>query len=147
MIRSVTSHPLRAALATLGFAAFAMPMAAIAASQAVDSVAQPAQIRCNTTAGGGAVNAVHADKIIFRLTGTLQAILAADQVELNKIPLNTELDIKVLDDPFRIADLRGKVLSFIGAVDSALQRDKVAIVDVDYAMVCPVKPFVAPTGF
>jgi hypothetical protein len=124
----------------------ALPTLALAVSQTVEPVATPAKIRCNSTVGGGVVYAVHADKIIFRLGGPLVAVNPVDQVNLDKIPRNTELDIKVLDDPERIADLRGKVLSFVGAVDSAVARDQVAIIDVDYAMVCPVKPFALPTA-
>jgi len=120
------------------------PLTALAATPAVESVAAPAQIRCNVAGGGNNVYAVHADKIIFRLTGPLQAVDPADQAALDKIPRNSELDIKVLDNPFAVADLRGKVLSFIAAVDNANARQVVAIVDIDYAMVCPVKPFPLP---
>ena len=120
------------------------PLAALAVVPTVESVAAPAQIRCNVTAGANNVYAVHADKIIFRLTGPLQAVDPADQAALDKIPRNSELDIKVLDNPFSVADLRGKVLSFIAAVDNANARQFVAIVDIDYAMVCPLKPFPLP---
>jgi len=120
------------------------PLTALAVTPAVESVAAPAQIRCNVAGGGNNVYAVHADKIIFRLTGPLQAVDPADQAALDKIPRNSELDIKVLDNPFAVADLRGKVLSFIAAVDNANARQVVAIVDIDYAMVCPVKPFPLP---
>lgn len=117
----------------------------LAASQVVEAIAKPAQIRCNTSPAGN-VNVVHADKIIFMLGGALQAVNPADQVALDKIPRNSELDIKVLDDPTTIADLRGKVLSFIGAVDNLNARTQVKIIDVDYSMVCPVKPFVVPAA-
>jgi hypothetical protein len=124
----------------------ALPIVAQAVVPEVQSRGSAAKIRCNTTAGGGSVLAVHADKIIFRLTDRLMAAIAADQPEIDKIPLNSELDIKVIDDPETIADLRGKVLTFIGAVDNAVNRSYVNIIDVDYAMVCPVKPFALPAG-
>jgi len=109
-------------------------------TQTVDRIGKPARIRCNITADGTAVMAEHADKIIFHLTGALPAIDPVDQAALNAIPRNSKLDIKVLDDPTTIADLKGKVLSFIGAVDVAATRDVLVIDEVAYAMVCPVRP-------
>jgi hypothetical protein len=107
----------------------------------VDPAGRPARIVCGNTAGGQLILAQHADKIIFMLTDdqALVALLQADQAALDAVPRNTELDIKVLDDPRTIADLRGKVLSFIGAADGAVARTKVKIIDVDYAMVCPTR--------
>jgi hypothetical protein len=121
-------------------------VSALAASQVVDSVASPALIRCNTTAAGAPVNAVHADKIIFHLTGPLQAVNPAAQQAVDAIPRDSKLDIKVLDNPATIAVLKGKVLSFIGVVDNANSRAGVTIDEVAYAMVCPVKPFALPAA-
>lgn len=131
--------------AWLALVPLVMAGAAGAAVPPVDGIAVPAQIRCNTQAGGVAVNAVHADKIVFRLMGALQAQLPADQPALNAVPRETPLDIKVLDDPKAVADLRGKVLSFLGAANTQPNRDAVEIGQVLYAMVCPVKPFTPPT--
>ena len=103
----------------------------------VARVGQPARILCGNTAGGQQVFAAHADKIIFTLSGALVALQQADQAALNNVPRDTELDIKVLDDPRSIADLKGKVLSFIRPTDNAAARPAVKIIDVDYAMVCP----------
>lgn len=103
----------------------------------VDSDGKPGNIRCKSVAGGNFIKAVHTDKIIFLLTNTPTAALAADQPALGQIPLNDELDIKVLDDPNTVADLKGKVLTFLGAVNNALNRQYVKIIDVDYAVVCP----------
>lgn len=108
-----------------------------AATQSVDRAGKAAVIVCGKSAAGAKVEAVHVDKIIFMLTGTLQALNPVDQEDLNAIPRQVELDIKVLDNPRRIADLRGKVLSFIGAVDLPTYRQFVKIIDVDYAVVCP----------
>ena len=71
------------------------------------------------------------------VSGVLQAAIPFEQAALDTVPRDTKLDIKVLDDPRTVADLKGKVLSFLGAVDSAVARQQVQIVDVVYAMVCP----------
>lgn len=114
-----------------------IPATSFADVPPVDPVGRPARIVCGNTAGGQQVLAAHADKIIFTLSGALVAQQQADQAALNNVPRDTELDIKVLDDPRTIADLKGKVLSFIRAVDNAAARAAVKIIDVDYAMVCP----------
>ncbi len=122
-------------------AAAALALAVPAVSQAVvplvDAVGRGAQIVCGTTPAGTTIYAAHADKIIFRLAGQLQAANAADQPILDLMPRNTELDIKVLDNPKKVADLKGKVLTFIGAVDNSANRGGVGIQQVQYAMVCP----------
>jgi hypothetical protein len=128
-------HGLRVALILI---ALASPVAAQTAIPVppVDSVGVPARIRCSSTP---AIEAEHADKIIFRITGMLIAKSPSQQVALDLIPRNTPLDIKVLDDPTTVADLKGKVLTFLGAVDNAAARQAVTIIDVDYAIVCPVQ--------
>lgn len=118
----------------------AASLPALADTQTVDRVGKPAKIRCGVWTDGSAIYAEHADKIIFHLTGTPVAINPADQGPIMAIPRNSKLDIKVLDDPTTIADLKGKVLSFIGAIDNQTQRDLVVIDEVAYAMVCPVRP-------
>jgi hypothetical protein len=112
-------------------------VSAQAAVPPVDAVGKAGNIRCKAVAGGGVIRAVHTDKIIFELTGTPVAALAADQPALNQIPVNDELDIKVLDDPNTVADLKGKVLTFLVAADTSANRMLVRIIDVDYAVVCP----------
>jgi hypothetical protein len=126
-------HGLRVALILI---ALASPVAAqtVIPVPSVDSVGVPARIRCSSD-----IEAKHADKIIFRLTGALTALNPANQVALNLIPRNTKLDIKVLDEPTTVADLEGKVISFLQAVDNAAARAVVVIDDVDYAIVCPVQ--------
>ena len=114
-----------------------IPATSFADVPIVDPVGRPARIVCGNTAGGQQVFAAHADKIIFTLSGPLAALQQGDQAALDNVPRDTELDIKVLDDPRTIADLKGKVLSFIRAVDSAVARAAVKIIDVEYAMVCP----------
>ena len=114
-----------------------IPATSFADVPPVDPGGRPARILCGNTAGGQQVFAAHADKIIFTLSGALVAQQQADQAALNAVPRDTELDIKVLDDPRTIADLKGKVLSFIRAADNGAARAAVKIIDVDYAMVCP----------
>lgn len=127
---------LSATCAALAFA-LAFPAVSRADVPVVDRIGKPAAIKCGFSANGASIAAAHADKIIFALLGGLQAVDPADQGALNQVPRNTELDIKVLDNPRNIADLRGKVLSFLGAVDNADARLQVKIFEVQYAMVCP----------
>jgi hypothetical protein len=122
---------------SLAAAAAVLALQAHAAVPPVDDNGRGAVIRCKTTAGGGAINAAHADKIVFELLGPLQAANPADQPALDQVPRNNPLDIKVLDDPRTIADLKGKVLTFVGAIDNAAQRQNVRVSQVLYAMVCP----------
>ena len=114
-----------------------IPATSLAVVPLVDPVGRPARILCGNTAGGQPIFAAHADKIVFALSGGLPAVDPDDQGALNAIRRDTPLDIKVLDDPRTIADLKGKVLSFIGAVDNAATRAAVRITEVKYAMVCP----------
>lgn len=120
-------------------AALLAPTLALADVPTLDSFGRPARVLCNVV-GGQAVWAVHADKIIFKLINHPQAMNANDQAALGALPLNEEMDIKVLDDPTTIADLKGKVLTFLRAVNNPANRALVKIVDVDYAMVCPLVP-------
>ena len=130
------SRHISASAAALLLAAI-IPATSFADVPPVDPAGRSARILCGNTAGGQQVFAAHADKIIFTLSGALVAQQQADQAALNAVPRDTELDIKVLDDPRTIADLKSKVLSFIRAADNAAARAAVKIIDVDYAMVCP----------
>ena len=116
-------------------AAFATSPASQAEIQ-VDAVGKPARVLCPQLPNGQVVRAIHMDKIIFRIVGDLVAPNPAFQAILNNIPKNSRLDIKVLDDPTTIADLKGKVLTFMGAPNSSFNRDQIIIDDVDYAVVC-----------
>jgi hypothetical protein len=123
-----------AAAAALAASTFTLAHAAV---PAVDAIGKGAVIRCGSNANGKAVEAFHADKIVFRLIGQLVATLPQDQPALDAIARNTGLDIKVLDNPRTVADLRGKVLTFLGAMDVPANRESVEILEVKYAMVCP----------
>ena len=128
---------------TKHIAPFAIAMAAVfpAVSRAdipqVDGTGRPARVLCKTLPNGFQVFAVHMDKIIFQIVGQLTALVAADQMILNAVPKLTTLDIKVLDDPRTVADVKGKVLTFLGAADTPFNRSSTEIDDVDYAVVCP----------
>jgi hypothetical protein len=111
----------------------------------VDPIGLPAVVVCD--AGGGApIQAVHMDKIIFHITGPLVAMVQADQPALNAVPQNSRLDIKVLDNPRTVADLKAKVLTFLRAAVNPANRNNIVIDDVDYAVVCPRIPNAVPGG-
>jgi hypothetical protein len=61
----------------------------------------------------------------------------ADQSAFDNVPQKTDLDIKVIDNPSTVADLEGKVLTFLGAADTTINRDAIVISDVEYAVICP----------
>jgi hypothetical protein len=103
----------------------------------VDGTGRPARVVCKILPGGSQIVATHMDKIIFKIVGPLTALNAADQMALNAVPHQTTLDIKVLDDSRTVADVKGKVLTFLGAADTAFNRGSLEIDDVDYAVVCP----------
>jgi hypothetical protein len=127
----------RIALALAAASAIATtPTLTSAAVPPVDSIGKPALIRCGTT-NGVVIRASHADKIVFQILGFLQAQLPNDQPALDLLPRNEGLDIKVLDDPKTVADLLGKVLTFLGAADIPVNRQNIRIMEVKYAMVCP----------
>lgn len=112
------------------------PLAAQAEVPTVDGDGEPAVVVCRLNPAGNPMPAIHMDKIIFRITGDLTAAAAADQPALDAVPHSSKLDIKVLDDPETVADLKGKVLTFLGAEDSDANRANIVIDDVDYAVVC-----------
>ena len=105
----------------------------------VDRIGVPAVVVCKL-GQGNPIRAVHMDKIIFRITDELDAVLDEDQAALNAVPKNSKLDIKVLDRPTTVADLKGKVLTFLHATDDAANRAAILIDDVDYAVVCTEVP-------
>ena len=70
---------------------------------------------------------MHWDKIVFMIT-------SPDVARRVNLTANTELDIKVLDDPHKVSDIKQKVLDFLkipGTPKAALR-----IVGVDYAIIC-----------
>jgi hypothetical protein len=120
---------------------------AIAAVPPLDGIASPADTKLGTCPTLAPATGIirHFDKIIFRITGPLIAAAAADQPALDALPRNpNKLDIKVFDNPKTIADLKGKVLTFLGAkgtLQDTANRSYITIDDVDYAVIlCPKAP-------
>jgi hypothetical protein len=73
----------------------------------------------------------HWDKIVFMIT---DPVLAS---KVN-VTVNTELDIKVLDDPQKVADLKQKVLNFLETPNG--NKSVIKIIDVEYAIICATLP-------
>ncbi len=116
----------------------------------VDPKGVAADSQCGTLPGTPPGQVRHFDKIIFSIVpnvlgGTLVAANPADQRRLSSVPRNTELDIKVVDNPKTVADLKAKVLSFLGAAVTAANRQQIRIIDVDYAVICST-PQITPVG-
>jgi len=113
---------------------------ALAVVPPVDGKGVPALARCWAATPGSpakALQVLHFDKIIFMIgQGQLIPAVAADFNQLNALRRLTELDIKVKDDPRTVADLKGKVLTFLGALPNAANRALIRIVDVEYAVIC-----------
>jgi hypothetical protein len=111
---------------------------AYAAVPPVDKAGKPALSVC--PAGTTQKRIFHFDKVIFQIsTGNLAPIIAADANALFALPRNTDLDIKIIDEPKTVADLESKVLSFLGAQPAnPTNRQLLRISDVEYTtVVCP----------
>jgi hypothetical protein len=72
-------------------------------------------------------NVQHWDKIIFKITNP-------DLAKKAKFDPNTELDIKVIDDPNKVADIKQKVLDFLHVANAS--KNDINITNVDYAIIC-----------
>lgn len=113
---------------------------AYAAVPRVDGGGKPALSVCPATPGATQKRVFHFDKVVFQIApGNLVPVNAADANALNALPRNTELDIKIIDDPKTVAELKGKVLSFLGALpNNPGNRQLLRITDVEYTtIVCP----------
>jgi len=116
----------------------------LAAVPPIDGKGVPAVATCPpTVAGTVGLPVLHFDKIIFQLLGKLIAANPNDQPILDKYQIDTPYDIKVKDNPRTVADLKGKILTFLGADDSASaagginpNRQAIQILEVEYAVVC-----------
>jgi hypothetical protein len=71
----------------------------------------------------------HWDKIVFK-------ILDQGLAKRHNLTANTELDIKVQDDPHSVADVKQKVLQFLN--ESNEFRNAIQIQDVQYALICAI---------
>jgi YVTN family beta-propeller protein len=72
-------------------------------------------------------NIQHWDKIIF----TIRSIGLAQQLNL---PVGTELEIKIVDQPDNIVNIKEKILEFLKVPNE--EEHSIDIIDVDYALIC-----------
>jgi YVTN family beta-propeller protein len=80
-------------------------------------------------------NIQHWDKIIFMIT-------SPDLAQRVHLPANTELDMKVLDDPKTVVDIKQKVLEFLKVPNEP--KDTVQILNVGYDIICASLPIPQP---
>ena len=91
----------------------------------------------------------HFDKIIFRPIQNNRFVCPANSIEPDnanprRITDQDILDIKVLDDPSRVADVRRKVAAFLNSLGcqraqgGPIFHTSVEIIDVEYAVGCGV---------
>jgi hypothetical protein len=81
----------------------------------------------------------HWDKIIFK-------IIDEEMAKQLQQPFDSELDIKILDSPKEVVDLKKKILDFLGLPNSPENRNGITINDVGYAILCNEKKIVLPPG-
>jgi hypothetical protein len=112
---------------------------ALALVPTVEAVGRAAFTECPIVIGGNTARIYHSDKIVFMIgTAPLQPLIAGDAAALNNLPRNTELDVKIRDNPNAVANLKAKLLFFIGAANTVANRNNIKIVSVSYAIaVCP----------
>ena len=96
-------------------------------SDSVSVIGTENALDTNPSAACPEENVKHWDKIVFMVTSTTLAKKA-------NVPANTELDIKVLDNPKEVADLKQKVLNFLGVPNE--NKTSLRIIDVEYAIIC-----------
>ena len=115
---------------------------ALSAVPTVEAVGRGAITTCPSITTTGQAQVYHSDKIVFIIgNGNLQPLIAADFAALNAMPRLTELDIKIRDNPLAVADLKAKLLFFMGAANTAGNRALIKITNVLYATaVCPKAP-------
>ena len=97
----------------------------------------------------------HMDKIIFRASDTATIICPGSTMDPSSgspvtINRNSVLDIKVLDDPLRVADVKQKVADFLNSFScvngagTAVRSQQIHVIDVDYATACGVEKLPIP---
>jgi hypothetical protein len=75
-------------------------------------------------------NVHHWDKILFAITDPHVA-------QRVNVSANTELDIKVQDDPHKVADIKQKVIDFLNL--SSSDKRAIKILNVNYAIICALQ--------
>jgi hypothetical protein len=115
---------------------------AMSAVPPLETAGRGAITTCPSITTTGQAQVYHSDKIVFKIgQGNLQPLIAADFAALNALPRLTELDIKIRDNPLAVADILAKVLSFMGAANTAGNRALIQVTGVLYATaVCPKAP-------
>ena len=78
-----------------------------------------------------AYNIQHWDNIRFMIT-------SSDLAERVKLPVNTELDIKILNDPDKAEDLKHKVLEFFKVPNES--KESIKIIELNYDTICASLP-------
>ena len=96
-------------------------LAAVQTKLATSAFAQSQNVVCPTK------DVQHWDKIVF-------FILTPDLAKKVNLPVNSELGIKVLDDPHKVADIKQKVLTFLEVTNEP--RSSIQIVNVEYSIIC-----------
>ena len=139
----MNTKTLKASIAVVSLVAgMAATSSAMATVPRLEALGKGAISECPTIASTAKSQVYHSDKIVFMIgQGNLQPLIAADFAALNALPRLTELDIKIRDNPAAVADIKAKVLSFMGAANTLGNRDLLKITDVEYtAVVCPKAP-------
>jgi hypothetical protein len=109
---------------------------ALAAVPSVEKIGAAALISCPSPLKVAKI--FHFDKVVFMITGKLQAASPNEQPLIEALPFNTPLDIKIQDNPRLVANLKSKVLTFLGAAPTADNAASIEIKEVTYsAVVCP----------
>ena len=120
-------------LATIELLACSAVMAAV---PPLEGYGGPAVYSCPTTITRD--TPYYSDKIVFIITGALTAAKPVDQQALDALPHNTELDIKVRDNPRAVAFLKSKILTFLGAQVEPINAGVIQILSVQYTVImCP----------
>src|SRR5215467_2119106 len=96
-------------------------LAAIQTKLTSSAFAQSQNIVCPTK------DVQHWDKIVF-------LIVNPDLASKANLPANSELDIKVLDDPHKVADIKQKILDFLNVPNEP--RSSIQIFNVEYSIIC-----------
>jgi hypothetical protein len=89
----------------------------------------------NTNPVCPAANVQHWDKIIFSINNT-------DLAKRLNLTANTELDVKIMDDPNTVANIKQKLLEFLKVPNFSLES--INILDVEYSIVCSSKAGTLP---
>jgi len=120
-----------------------LPTVSLAAVPPVEKAGKAAITSCPDSAK---TLVYHSDKIVFIIGASgLKATLAGDQPKLDALPRQTELDIKIQDKQNYVADIKAKVLDFLGAAIIPENLSNIQIRDVEYtAVVCPKTITVLP---